>query len=85
MKRWKSSKVDAVAQKMWGEYTFAKRQVLERTHTPENSWHVIDSSTRYLASIETIKLILNSIPEAGEEVAHKLRLDITPNRKVHRI
>lgn len=85
MKRWKSSKVDAVAQKMWGEYTFAKRQILEHTHTPENPWHVIDSTTRYLASIETIKLILNSIPVAGEEVAHKLKLDITPNKKVHRI
>lgn len=85
MKRWKSSKVDAVAQKMWGEYTFAKREVLTHTHTPENPWHVIDSSTRYLASVETIKLILNSIPEVGQEVAHKLKLDITPNTEIHRI
>ena len=85
MKQWKSSKVDEVAQKMWGEYTFAKRQVLDKTHTIENPWHVIDSNTRYLASIEVIKLILNSVPEIGEEVGHKLKLNIKPNQKVHRL
>lgn len=84
MKRWKSSRVDAAAQEKWWEYTFAKRRVLEITNTQENPWHVIDSTQRYLAVIEAVKLIINTDPRVAQFISDQLKIDLSPNKKVIR-
>jgi polyphosphate kinase len=85
MKRWKSSKVDEVAQQKWEKYTYAKRQELEKTDTDLNPWHVIDSNIRYLAVIEVIKLLINSNPEVATFVGDELKIDLKPNKEVYRL
>ena len=85
MKRWKSSMVDAQAQEKWGEYTFAKKRVLELTHTPKNPWHVVDSTVRYLAVIECIKILINTFPDIADFVSEELKIDLAPNPEVMRL
>ncbi|NUJ97614.1 polyphosphate kinase 2 [Candidatus Gracilibacteria bacterium] len=85
MKRWKSSKVDEVAQQKWEKYTYAKRQVLEKTNVELTPWHVIDSNIRYLAVIEVIKLLINSHQEVANIVSKKLKVNLKPNKKIYRL
>ena len=78
LRQWKLSEVDLQAQELWGEFTEKKLELLKRTHTDLNPWHVIRSDSKHLARLETIKLILKSIKYRGRSRS----LDFEPNRKV---
>ncbi|MCP5057349.1 MAG: polyphosphate kinase 2 [bacterium] len=78
LRAWKLSEVDLQAQNLWGKFTKKKLELLEKTHTKLNPWFVIRSDQKALARIETIKLILRSVPYKGRSRT----LDFKPNEDV---
>ncbi|MBW2269970.1 MAG: polyphosphate kinase 2 [Deltaproteobacteria bacterium] len=78
LRMWKLSEVDLQAQELWDEFTEKKFELLKKTHTELNPWHVIRSDRKALARIETIKLILREIPYKGRSRS----LDFEPNEDV---
>jgi polyphosphate kinase 2 len=65
LRAWKLSEVDMQAQKLWPEFTEKKSDLLRLTHTALNPWWVIRSDEKHHARLETIKLILRTIPYHG--------------------
>ena len=65
LRAWKLSEVDLQAQSLWGDFTEKKLRLLEKTHTETNPWWVIKSDDKHLARLETMKLILRTIPYRG--------------------
>ena len=62
LRQWKLSEVDLQAQELWDEFTQAKLELLKKTHSALNPWHVIRADDKARARLETIKLILREIP-----------------------
>ncbi len=65
LRQWKLSEVDLQAQELWDEFTAKKFKLLQKTNSQEAPWFVIRSDNKHLARLETMKLILNSIPYRG--------------------
>jgi polyphosphate kinase len=65
LRAWKLSEVDMQAQRLWQEFTEKKSELLRLTHTELNPWWVIRSDSKHHARLETIKLILRTIPYRG--------------------
>ncbi len=61
LKQYKLSKVDALAQELWEQYSEAKYSMLQASHTPHAPWNIIKSDNKKEARLETIKHILRSI------------------------
>ena len=78
LRKWKLSEVDLQAQELWTEFTEKKLDLLKKTHTKNNPWHVIRSDNKHLARVETVKLILREIPYRGR----RRNLDFSPDREV---
>jgi polyphosphate kinase 2 (PPK2 family) len=78
LRSWKLSEVDLQAQDLWNEFTEKKAELLRRTHTKLNPWHVIRSDSKHLARLETMKLILRRIRYRGRSRT----LDFKANTKV---
>ncbi len=78
LRGWKLSEVDLQAQALWEEFTEKKYELLRKTHTDLNPWHIIRSDSKHLARLETMKLILRSIKYRGRSRS----LDMEPNPKV---
>ncbi len=78
LRAWKLSEVDLQAQSLWDAFTERKFELLRRTHTKRNPWWVIRSDDKHLARLETMKLILRTIPYAGRSRT----LDFEPNPEI---
>ena len=89
LRQWKLSEVDLQAQDLWAEFTEMKYQLLRKTHTPENPWYVIRSDDKQKARLETMKLILSSIPYRGRTRSLDLHTDprviITGDKEIARM
>lgn len=68
LKQWKLSPMDVEARSRWEQYTKAKEEMLERTHTPESPWWVVEAVDKKRARLNCISHLLSQIPY--EEVAH---------------
>ena len=62
LRQWKLSEIDVQAQEKWDEFTELKYHMLKRTHTPQAPWTIIRSNNKHLARLNTMKVILNSLP-----------------------
>ena len=62
LRQWKLSEVDLQAQERWDEFTTQKYEMLKKTHTTHAPWTVIRSNDKYLARLNAMKVILNSVP-----------------------
>jgi polyphosphate kinase 2 len=78
LRSWKLSQVDLQAQDRWDEFTNVKYDMLKRTSTPASPWYVIRSDNKHLARLNTMKVILNSVP------CHRLDpdLDLVPDPEI---
>ncbi|MCA9319628.1 MAG: polyphosphate kinase 2, partial [Planctomycetes bacterium] len=78
LRAWKLSEVDLQAQDLWTEFTEKKFELLKKTHTKINPWHVIRSDQKPLARLETIKLILRTVRYKGRSrsLDYKPKTDI---------
>ncbi len=78
LRQWKLSEVDLQAQELWDDFTEMKYRLLQKSHTKKNPWYVIRSDDKQKARLETIKLILSTIPYRGRSRS----LDMRPNSGV---
>jgi polyphosphate kinase 2 len=78
LRQWKLSEVDLQAQDLWDEFTAKKFKLLQKTNSKEAPWYIIRSDSKHPARLETMKLILNSIPYRGRSRT----LDFEPNKDV---
>lgn len=62
LRQWKLSEVDMQAQERWDEFTNQKYSMLKRTHISAAPWTVIRSNDKHRARLNTMKVILNSVP-----------------------
>ena len=75
LRQWKLSEVDLQAQERWDDFTNQKYEMLKKTHTTHAPWTVIRSNDKYMARINAMKVILNSVPYVrGDE-----EIDFVPN------
>ena len=62
LRQWKLSEVDLQAQERWDDFTNQKYEMLKRTHVSNAPWTVIRSNDKYLARLNSMRVILNSVP-----------------------
>ncbi len=80
LRQWKLSEVDVQAQERWDDFTAQKYEMLRKTHTSHAPWTVIRSNDKYLARINAMRVILNSVPyDRSESIGE---LDFVPDHKV---
>jgi polyphosphate kinase 2 len=78
LRQWKLSEVDLQAQDLWDEFSAKKFKLLQKTNSKEAPWFIVRSDSKHAARLETMKLILNSIPYRGRSRS----LDFQPNDDV---
>lgn len=61
LRQWKLSEVDVQAQDFWDEFTEAKYEMLQRTHTPQTPWTIVRSQDKHLARLNAMRVILDSV------------------------
>ena len=54
-------------QSRWEEFTQKKYDMLKYTNTETSPWTIIRSDSKFLARLNSIKVILNSIPYEGRD------------------
>ncbi|MEE9328119.1 MAG: polyphosphate kinase 2 [Cocleimonas sp.] len=62
LRQWKLSEIDIQAQDHWAEFTTAKYEMLNRSHTTSAPWTIVRSNDKHQARLNVLKLILNSVP-----------------------
>ena len=62
LKQWKLSPMDLESRRRWEEYTKAKEVMLERTHTPEAPWWVVQAVDKKKARLNCIAHLLGQMP-----------------------
>jgi polyphosphate kinase 2 len=62
LRQWKLSEVDLQAQERWDDFTNQKYEMLKRTHVSNAPWTVIRSNDKHKARLNTMRVILNSVP-----------------------
>ena len=68
LKQWKLSPMDLQSRARWEMYTKAKEHMLEKTHTKNSPWWIIDGNDKKKARINCISHLLSQIPY--QEVEH---------------
>ena len=66
LKSWKLSPIDIASLSKWDEYTAAREEMFERTHTQTAPWTVIRSNDKRRARLNAIRHVLASI-DYGEK------------------
>jgi polyphosphate kinase len=68
LKQWKLSPMDMESRRRWEAYTKAKEKMLERTHTPEAPWWIVEAVDKKRARLNCIHHLLSQVPYS--EVVH---------------
>jgi polyphosphate kinase 2 len=68
LKQWKLSPMDLESRRRWEAYTTAKELMLERTHSPEAPWWVVEAVDKKRARLNCIHHLLRQVPY--REVEH---------------
>lgn len=61
LKQWKLSPTDLESRKRWEDYTRAKEIMLQRTHTHEAPWWIVNASDKRKARLNCIDHLLNQV------------------------
>ncbi|HKE17287.1 MAG TPA: polyphosphate kinase 2 [Kofleriaceae bacterium] len=69
LKQWKLSPMDLESRRLWEQYTKAKEAMLERTHTAEAPWWIVEADDKKRARLNCIEHLLGQI--AYREVRHE--------------
>jgi polyphosphate kinase 2 len=71
LKRWKTSPIDEVAVKHWGDYTEARDQMLARTSSPLSPWIVVRADDKHSAHLNIIRDLLARLacPQTDKHLA----------------
>jgi polyphosphate kinase 2 len=68
LKQWKLSPMDLESRRLWEQYTKAKEAMLERTHTPDSRWWIVEAVDKKRARLNCIHHLLSQIPY--REISH---------------
>ncbi|HXX92333.1 MAG TPA: polyphosphate kinase 2 [Planctomycetota bacterium] len=68
LKQWKLSPMDVESRRRWEDYTEAKEVMLQRTHTSEAPWWIIQAVDKKKARLNCIHHLLTQVPY--QEVRH---------------
>ena len=71
LKHWKLSPIDVASLGRWDDYTKARDEMFERTHSNHAPWTLIRSDDKRRARVAAIRAILHELPYDGkdEEIA----------------
>jgi polyphosphate kinase 2 len=72
MKQWKLSPMDLQSRVRWEDYTRAKEEMLQRTHTQEARWFIVEGNDKRRARLNCIHHLLQQVPYTDvphEEIA----------------
>lgn len=75
--QWKSSPVDAKALKRWKDYSRARNEMLERTHSAFAPWHVVRADDKQAARLNLVRDLLGRLHYCG-----KNKRLVTPDPRV---
>jgi polyphosphate kinase 2 (PPK2 family) len=64
LKQWKFSPMDLESRSRWEAYTKAKEQMMQRTHSAEAPWWVVDAVDKKRARLNCIHHLLSQVPYA---------------------
>jgi polyphosphate kinase 2 len=78
LKQWKLSPMDLQSRVRWEAYTKAKEAMLERTHTEECPWWIVDANDKKRARLNCIAHLLSQFPYQEME-----RKDVELPPRVH--
>ena len=67
LKQWKLSPMDLESRSRWEDYTKAKEIMLERTHSPEAPWWVVQAVDKKKARLNCIHHLLEQMPYGETE------------------
>lgn len=67
LKQWKLSPIDTASLKKWDDYTQARDEMFEHTHTEHSPWVVVKSGDKKRARINAIRFVLSQIPYEGKD------------------
>jgi len=62
LKQWKLSPMDLESRRLWESYTKAKEAMIERTHTEDSPWWVVEADDKKRARLNCIHHLLSQIP-----------------------
>jgi polyphosphate kinase 2 len=68
LKQWKLSPMDLESRRRWEAYTKAKETMLERTHTADSPWWIVEAVDKKRARLNCIHHLLGQIPY--QEIEH---------------
>ncbi len=69
LKHWKLSPIDVASLGKWDEYTAARNEMFERTHTNQAPWTVVRSDDKRRARVAAIRAILHALPYDDKDEA----------------
>jgi polyphosphate kinase 2 len=69
LKQWKLSPMDVESRSRWEQYTKAKEEMIEKTHTPESPWWIVEAVDKKRARLNCISHLLSQIPY--QEIPHQ--------------
>ena len=67
LKQWKLSPMDLESRSRWEDYTKAKEIMLERTHSPEAPWWIVQAVDKKKARLNCIHHLLEQMPYGETE------------------
>ena len=67
LKSWKLSPIDIASLSKWDDYTTARAEMFDHTHTQSTPWTVIRSNDKRRARLNAIRHILASIEYEGKD------------------
>ncbi len=74
LKQWKTSALDAVALERWDDYSRARDEMLERTHSEHAPWTIVRGDRKHRARINAMRDLLSRVEYAGKDES-LLRVD----------
>jgi polyphosphate kinase 2 len=69
LKQWKLSPMDVESRARWEQYTKAKEEMIERTHTADSRWWIVEAVDKKRARLNCINHLLSQVPY--QEVQHQ--------------
>ena len=66
LKQWKVSPIDDRALELWGDYSDARNEMLDRTHSPSAPWTIVRADVKRSARLSLISNLLQRLDYEGK-------------------
>ncbi len=67
LKQWKTSPLDAIAQEKWDDYSRARDEMLEQTHTKHAPWTIVRADHKHRAHMNIMRDLLSRLDYEGRD------------------